>query len=101
MGELVGKKQKLEDEVSELKKDIDDLELTLAKVKKEKHATENKVKNLTEEVGSLEESISKVQKEKKSLHEAQVDDLDANLEQEKKLRMDLERTKRKLEGDLR
>ncbi len=27
----------------ELKKDIDDLELTLVKVKKEKHATENKV----------------------------------------------------------
>merc|ERR1712045_442000 len=33
--ELVGKKRKLEDEVSELKKDIDDLELTLAKVEKE------------------------------------------------------------------
>lgn len=34
---------KLEDESSELKKDINDLELTLAKVEKEKHATENKV----------------------------------------------------------
>merc|ERR1712131_412268 len=43
--ELVTKKRKLEDECSELKKDIDDLELTLAKVEKEKHATENKVKN--------------------------------------------------------
>merc|ERR1719500_2681560 len=126
--ELVGKKRKLEDEVSELKKDIDDLELTLAKVEKEKHATENKVKNLTEEVATMEEQINKLQKEKKSLQEAhqqtlddlqaeedkvnsltkqknkleqQVDDLEANLEQEKKLRMDLERAKRKLEGDLR
>merc|ERR1719500_144310 len=126
--ELVGKKRKLEDEVSELKKDIDDLELTLAKVEKEKHATENKVKNLTEEVATMEEQIAKLQKEKKSLQEAhqqtlddlqaeedkvnsltkqknkleqQVDDLEANLEQEKKLRMDLERAKRKLEGDLR
>merc|ERR1719500_52757 len=126
--ELVGKKRKLEDEVSELKKDIDDLELTLAKVEKEKHATENKVKNLTEEVSCLEEQIAKLQKEKKALQEAhqqtlddlqaeedkvnslskqknkleqQVDDLEANLEQEKKLRMDLERAKRKLEGDLR
>merc|ERR1712066_1155322 len=126
--ELVGKKRKLEDEVSELKKDIDDLELTLAKVEKEKHATENKVKNLTEEVATLEEQIAKLQKEKKALQEAhqqtlddlqaeedkvnsltkqknkleqQVDDLEANLEQEKKLRMDLERAKRKLEGDLR
>lgn len=41
--ELTGKKRKLEDECSELKKDIDDLELTLAKVEKEKHAIENKV----------------------------------------------------------
>lgn len=41
--ELTSKKRKLEDECSELKKDIDDLELTLAKVEKEKHATENKV----------------------------------------------------------
>ena len=43
--ELTAKKRKLEDECSELKKDIDDLELTLAKVEKEKHATENKVRN--------------------------------------------------------
>lgn len=41
--ELVSKKRKLEDECTELKKDIDDIELTLAKVEKEKHATENKV----------------------------------------------------------
>lgn len=43
--ELTAKKRKLEDECSELKRDIDDLELTLAKVEKEKHATENKVRN--------------------------------------------------------
>lgn len=40
---LLIKKRKLEDECAELKRDIDDLELTLAKVEKEKHATENKV----------------------------------------------------------
>ena len=45
--ELTAKKRKLEDECSELKKDIDDLELTLAKVEKEKHATENKVQIVT------------------------------------------------------
>lgn len=45
--ELTAKKRKLEDECSELKKDIDDLELTLAKVEKEKHATENKVHPLS------------------------------------------------------
>uniref|UniRef100_A0AAR2L9B4 Myosin motor domain-containing protein n=1 Tax=Pygocentrus nattereri TaxID=42514 RepID=A0AAR2L9B4_PYGNA len=126
--ELTAKKRKLEDECSELKKDIDDLELTLAKVEKEKHATENKVKNLTEEMASQDEAIVKLTKEKKALQEAhqqilddlqaeedkvntltkakskleqQVDDLEGSLEQEKKLRMDLERVKRKLEGDLK
>ena len=47
--ELTAKKRKLEDECSELKKDIDDLELTLAKVEKEKHATENKVRRVQKE----------------------------------------------------
>lgn len=41
--ELTAKKRKLEDECAELKRDIDDVELTLAKVEKEKHAVENKV----------------------------------------------------------
>lgn len=41
--EITAKKRKLEDECSELKRDIDDLELTIAKVEKEKYATENKV----------------------------------------------------------
>uniref|UniRef100_A0A8C1RKE4 Uncharacterized protein n=1 Tax=Cyprinus carpio TaxID=7962 RepID=A0A8C1RKE4_CYPCA len=123
--ELTTKKRKLEDECSELKKDIDDLELTLAKVEKEKHATENKVKNLTEEMAALDEIIAKLTKEKKALQEAHqqtLDDLqseedkvntltkakakleqqlEGSLEQEKKLRMDLERAKRKLEGDLK
>ncbi|XP_021013662.1 myosin-4-like [Mus caroli] len=40
---LTVKKRKLQDECRELKKDIDDLELTLTKVEKEKHATENKI----------------------------------------------------------
>ncbi|CAO2643640.1 MYH2 [Lemmus lemmus] len=111
--ELTAKKRKLEDECSELKKDIDDLELTLAKVEKEKHATENK------EMAGLDETIAKLTKEKKALQEAHqqtLDDLQAeedkvntltkakikleqqvddegSLEQEKKLRMDLERAR--------
>ena len=52
-GELTAKKRKLEDECSELKKDIDDLELTLAKVEKEKHATENKVMLITAVYGRM------------------------------------------------
>lgn len=41
---VLAKKRKLEDECAELKKDIDDLEITLAKIEKEKHAIENKVR---------------------------------------------------------
>uniref|UniRef100_A0A8D3D6B5 Uncharacterized protein n=1 Tax=Scophthalmus maximus TaxID=52904 RepID=A0A8D3D6B5_SCOMX len=117
MPSLLPRRRKLEDECSELKKDIDDLELTLAKVEKEKHATENKVKNLTEEMASQDESIEAHQQtlddlqaeedkvntltKAKTKLEQQVDDLEGSLEQEKKLRMDLERAKRKLEGDLK
>ncbi|KAJ8384936.1 hypothetical protein AAFF_G00197440 [Aldrovandia affinis] len=83
--EFTAKKRKLEDECSELKKDIDDLELTLAKVEKEKHATKNKVKNLTEEMASQDEGISKLTKEKKALQEAHQQTLD-NLQAEDKIR---------------
>ena len=41
--EITAKRRKLEDECTELKRDIDDLELTIVKVEKEKYATENKV----------------------------------------------------------
>merc|ERR1739845_46037 len=47
-----------------------------------------------------EDKCNSLTKQKNKL-EQQVDDLEAGLEQEKKLRMDLERAKRKLEGDLR
>ena len=48
--------------------------------------TENKTKNVTEELSKLEQ---------------QVDDLEINLETEKKARIDLERAKRKLDDDIR
>lgn len=41
--ELVARKRNLEDKCFSLRRDIDDLELTLTKVEKEKHVTENKV----------------------------------------------------------
>lgn len=40
---LMSKKRQLEDEVVSLKRDVDDLEMTLAKVEKERHGVENKV----------------------------------------------------------
>ncbi|XP_016139996.1 myosin-2-like [Sinocyclocheilus grahami] len=47
-----------------------------------------------------EDKVNTLTKSKTKL-EQQVDDLEGSLEQEKKLRMDLERVKRKLEGDLK
>lgn len=41
--ETTSRKRKLEDESSELKREIEDLELTIVKVEKEKYAAENKV----------------------------------------------------------
>lgn len=41
---LTSKKRQLEDEVVSLKRDVDDLEMTLAKVEKERHGVENKVR---------------------------------------------------------
>lgn len=55
---ILASKRKLEDECAELKKDIDDLEITLAKVEKEKHATENKVRKMVEGGGASEERLS-------------------------------------------
>ncbi|ELK18146.1 Myosin-15 [Pteropus alecto] len=124
--ELTARGRKLEDECSELKKEIDDLETMLAKSEKEKHATEHKVKNLTEEVESLNEDISKLNRMTTVMQEAHqqtLDDLhseeeklsnmskakvkleqqvdEGTLEQERKARMNCEREKRKLEGDLK
>uniref|UniRef100_A0A8C3I570 Myosin heavy chain n=1 Tax=Chrysemys picta bellii TaxID=8478 RepID=A0A8C3I570_CHRPI len=115
--DLTSKKRKLEDECAELKKDIDDLELTLAKVEKEKHATENKVTSTACERGHSMETGPLIRGRRKwrsrrcqghwreyfpseftFLPSLQ---LESSLEQEKKIRMDLERAKRKLEGDLK
>ena len=53
----------------------------------------NDLQGEEEKVGTLSKSKSKL--------EQQVDDLEIMLETEKKNRMDLERCKRKLEGDIR
>lgn len=40
---LTSQKRQLEEEVTSLKRDVDDLEMTLAKVEKDRHGVENKV----------------------------------------------------------
>uniref|UniRef100_A0A8B9CP32 Myosin heavy chain 7B n=1 Tax=Anser brachyrhynchus TaxID=132585 RepID=A0A8B9CP32_9AVES len=86
--DLTAKKRKLEDECAELKKDIDDLEITLAKVEKEKHATENKVSSpFCREQPHCQQASVLVGAQKRIAG----DELESSLEQEKKIRMDLER----------
>lgn len=43
---LASKKRELEEEVTSLKRDVDDLEMTLAKVEKDRHGVENKVREM-------------------------------------------------------
>ncbi|MGH0156839.1 UNVERIFIED_CONTAM: hypothetical protein FKN15_032069 [Acipenser sinensis] len=118
--ELTAKKRKLEDECSELKKDIDDLELTLAKVEKEKHATENKVRistndknlqqeisDLTEQIGEGGKAIHELEKSKKQIEtekseiQTALEEAEASLEHEesKILRVQLELNQVKSEVD--
>uniref|UniRef100_G1PC91 Myosin motor domain-containing protein n=1 Tax=Myotis lucifugus TaxID=59463 RepID=G1PC91_MYOLU len=127
--ELVAKKRNLEDKCSSLKRDIDDLELTLTKVEKEKHATENKGTMFLQgtwpkdrprgnresaERGTtgaseaqplgeplLEEAKGHAHSPGRASAFPLSSQLEGCLEQEKKLRADLERVKRKLEGDLK
>uniref|UniRef100_A0A8C6DWD5 Myosin heavy chain 15 n=1 Tax=Moschus moschiferus TaxID=68415 RepID=A0A8C6DWD5_MOSMO len=123
--ELTARGQKLEDECSELKKEIDDLETLLAKSQKEKRATELKVKNLTEEVESLHEDVSKLHRAARAAqetHQQTLEDLhneeeklhtlskakltleqrlEGALEQENKARMNCEKEKCKVEGELK
>merc|ERR1711881_475976 len=67
---------------------------------KEKKALQEAHQQTLDDLQGEEDKVNSLSKQKNKL-EQQVDDLEANLEQEKKLRMDLERAKRKLEGDLR
>nr|KAF6478153.1 myosin heavy chain 15 [Molossus molossus] len=75
--ELTARGRKLEDECSESKKEIDDLETILAKPQKEKRATEHKVGSLREEVKSLHEDVSKLNRTAEAVWEAQQQTPDA------------------------
>lgn len=108
------------DEVDELENDIEDLELFLEKIERERDSLERKLKDqieafegLFDEKKSLEEAhqqiLSDLQAEENKIStlvnaknklEQQVDDLEASLESERRVRMDLERARRKMVKDL-
>merc|ERR1712210_368054 len=114
--------------VGVVKKEIEDIELAIAKVELEKGNRDHTIKVLQDEISEQDEVINKLNKEKKHIAETQaksnddmitvnekvghlnsvkskldstLDELEGGLDKEKKGRAALEKTKRKVEGDLK
>merc|ERR1712055_960397 len=114
--------------VGVVKKEIEDIELAIAKVELEKGNRDHTIKVLQDEIADQDEVINKLNKEKKHIAETQaksnddmvsvgekvehlasvksklestLGELESSLDKEKKSRATLEKQKRKLEGDLK
>ena len=114
--------------VGVVKKEIEDVELAIAKVELEKGNRDHTIKVLQDEIAEQDEVINKLNKEKKHIAETQaksnddaisvnekvghltsvksklestLDELEGGLDKEKKSRAGLEKQKRKVEGDLK
>merc|ERR1712168_789593 len=118
----------MDGDISALKKDMDDLDLAFQKIEQEKTNRDHTLRNLQDEVSAQDEAINKLNKEKKSAGdnnarasedlaaaeekvshlnsvkgklESTLDDLENTANSEKRKRGDIEKTKRKAEGELR
>jgi len=125
---LVGDRKAMDGEINVVKKDIEDLELTLQKIEQEKTNRDHNIRSLTDEVAQQDEVINKLNKEKKMIADNQAksfDDLQAAEEKvahlnsiksklesthneledagnrEKRARGDIEKQRRKVEGELK
>merc|ERR1712223_1448349 len=114
--------------VGVVKKEIEDIELAIAKVELEKGNRDHTIKVLQDEIAEQDEVINKLNKEKKHIAENQaksnddmisanekvdhlasvksklestLGELESSLDKEKKARASLEKQKRKVEGDLK
>merc|ERR1711962_1688264 len=111
-----------------VKKEIEDIELAIAKVELEKGNRDHTIKGLQDEIAEQDEVINKLNKEKKHIAETQaksnddmvsanekvehlssiksklestLGELEGGLDKEKKARATLEKQKRKVEGELK
>merc|ERR1719328_528141 len=115
----------MEAEVTVVKKDMEDLELALQKLEQEKINRDHQIRSLNDEVAAQDEIINKLNKEKKHIGDNQSkssDDLSAAEEKvnhlnsiktklertldeledgEKRARAEVEKTRRKIEGELK
>merc|ERR1711981_1218825 len=121
-------KKELEGENSVIKKDIEDLELAIQKLEQEKTNRDHNIRSLNDEIANQDEIINELNKEKKhaaennskasedmqcaedkvshlnnvkSKLESTLDELEDNLNKEKRARGDIEKKRRKIEGDLK
>ncbi|CAL4179704.1 unnamed protein product, partial [Meganyctiphanes norvegica] len=121
-------KQKVEQEVKNMRSSLEDFELNVQRCEQDKATKDHQIRNLTEETSHQDELINKLQKEKKHLQEANqktaedlqsvedkcnhlsmlkskleqtLDELEDSLDREKKLRAEVDMAKRKISSDLK
>jgi len=121
-------KKTLESELTELKREIKDVEIVITKLEQEKNSRDHIIRGLNDEIASQDESINRLNKEKKHISENAVksnddlsnvsdkldhlmqlkskleqtlDDLESSYEKEKRSRANIEKERRKVEGELK
>merc|ERR1711913_43504 len=126
--DATGEKKELEAENMVIKKDIEDLELAIQKLEQEKTNRDHNIRSLNDEIANQDEVINKLNKEKKHMGEnsakatedlqaaqdkvdhlnkikskleSTLDELEDSHGKEKKGRADIEKARRKLEGELK
>merc|ERR1711981_126126 len=121
-------KKSLEGDNVVIKKDMEDLELAIQKLEQEKTNRDHTIRSLNDEIANQDEVLNKLNKEKKHASEnsaksaedlqvaedkvdhlakikakleSTLDELNDSLAREKRARADIEKQRRKVEGDLR
>ena len=126
--ELTAEVKKHSGSINVVKKDIEDIELAITKVEQEKTNRDHTIKSLNDEIAEQDEVINKLNKEKKHIAETQakstddlvsaeekvshlnsiksklestLDELEGALDKEKRSRGNLEKERRRVEGELK
>merc|ERR1719347_1506188 len=121
-------KKVLEQEVVSVKKDIEDIDMAIQKLEQEKTNRDHTIRSLNDEIANQDEIINKLNKEKKHISENSskstedlqaasdkvehlskikqkleqtLDELESSLDKEKRGRGDIEKQRRKIEGELK
>merc|ERR1712042_9487 len=126
--ELTAETKKHAGSINVVKKDIEDIELAISKVEQEKTGRDHNIKSLNDEIAEQDEVINKLNEEKKHIAEnnakssedlvsaqekvshlnsikskleSTLDELEGALDKEKRNRGNLEKERRKVEGELK